>query len=389
LAPFHYYGIWDESVNYKEIPWRNGRFDPNELTNKLATLARARHALQKWREKAQSRTLAFCASIRHAEYMAEQFQKNGVAAAAVYSGSEMGRGDALADLADGKLQVIFSVDLFSEGVDLPAIDTVLMLRPTESKILFLQQLGRGLRCFPGKDKLVVLDFIGNHHSFLHKPQALGQAGASYRDLAEFARKVESEQLALPAGCFINYDLSLIDFLKALDSQSAAQDFLALGDALAMAVLAARGFTTEDFARTHPMGALGRKYYLRVRDVMQPIGEIPHRQSSALLTEVIPEMAIGRMGAILLLSGGDKLSGIFTDSDLRRLIVQSKGHFDEKLSQPISNFMTSLPLTIDAQTLASDALRIFEEKRISRIVCIENQKVVGLLGWHNLLHHKVT
>ena len=231
LAPFHYYGIWDESVNYKAIPWRNGRFDPHELTNKLATLARARHALQKWREKGQSRTLAFCASIRHAQYMAEQFQKNGVAAAAVYSGSDMGRGDALADLADGKLQVIFSVDLFSEGVDLPAIDTVLMLRPTESKILFLQQLGRGLRCFPGKEKLVVLDFIGNHHSFLHKPQALGLAGASYRDLAEFARKVESQRLTLPAGCFINYDLSLIEFLKALDSQNAAQDFSALAAAL--------------------------------------------------------------------------------------------------------------------------------------------------------------
>lgn len=165
--------------------------------------------------------------------------------------------------------------------------------------------------------------------------------------------------------------------------------LALGDALAMAVVAARGFTTEDFARTHPMGALGRKYYLRVRDVMQPISEIPHRQSNSLLKEVIPEMAIGRMGAILLLSGEDKLSGIFTDSDLRRLIVQSEGHFDEKLSLPVSNFMTSKPLTIDAQTLASDALRIFEEKRISRIVCLENQRVVGLLGWHNLLQHKVT
>ncbi len=165
--------------------------------------------------------------------------------------------------------------------------------------------------------------------------------------------------------------------------------LALGDALAMAVLAARGFTTEDFARTHPMGALGRKYYLRVRDVMQPIAEIPHRQANSLLKDVIPEMAIGRMGAILLLSGEDKLSGIFTDSDLRRLIVQSEGHFDEKLSLPVSNFMTSKPLTIDAQTLASDALRIFEEKRISRIVCLENQRVVGLLGWHNLLHHKVT
>jgi arabinose-5-phosphate isomerase len=165
--------------------------------------------------------------------------------------------------------------------------------------------------------------------------------------------------------------------------------LALGDAIAMALVAARGFTTEDFARTHPMGSLGRKYYLRVRDVMQPIKEIPHRQACELLSVVIPEMAIGRMGAILLLEGNEKLSGIFTDSDLRRLVAQSKGNFDEKLSLPVSNFMTCRPLTIDSHTLASDVLRIFEEKKISRIVCVDNQKVVGLVGWHNLLQHKVT
>ncbi len=231
LAPFHYFGIWDESVNYKEIPWRNGRFDPTELSNKLATLARARHVLKQWRLQAQQRTLAFCVSVRHAEYMAEQFCKVGISSAAVYSGSAMSRGDALARLSDGRLQVIFSVDLFSEGVDLPSIDTVLMLRPTESKVLFLQQLGRGLRCFEGKEKLVVLDFIGNHHSFLHKPQALAQAGSSYRDIAAFARKVETQTLQLPNGCFINYDMALIAFLKSLDSDSAAADYKALRDAL--------------------------------------------------------------------------------------------------------------------------------------------------------------
>ena len=231
LAPFHYFGIWDESVNYKEIAWRNGRFNPEQLSNKLATLARARHALRQWRDKAQQRTLAFCVSIRHAEYMAEQFQKAGIAAAAVYSGAEMSRGDALAQLADGRLQVIFSVDLFSEGVDLPSIDTVLMLRPTESKIIFLQQLGRGLRNAEGKEKLVVLDFIGNHHSFLHKPQALGQIGASFRDLATFARQVETRQLALPPGCFINYDLALIAFLKSLDRGGIAQEYEALKAAM--------------------------------------------------------------------------------------------------------------------------------------------------------------
>ena len=231
LAPFHYFGIWDESVNYKEISWRNGRFDPEQLSNKLATLARARHALRQWRDKAQLRTLAFCVSVRHAEYMAGQFQKDGIAAAAVYSGSEMSRGDALAQLSDGRLKVIFSVDLFSEGVDLPSIDTVLMLRPTESKILFLQQLGRGLRKSDGKEKLVVLDFIGNHHSFLHKPQALGQIGASFHDLATFARQVETRQLMLPPGCFINYDLALIDFLKSLDGGGIAQEYEALKAAM--------------------------------------------------------------------------------------------------------------------------------------------------------------
>ena len=231
LAPFHYYGIWDEAVNYQEIPWRNGRFDPEQLSNKLATLARARHALKQWRERSQQRTLAFCVSIRHAEYMADQFARNGIAAAAVYAGSSLSQADALQRLSDGRLKVIFSVDLFNEGVDLPAIDTILMLRPTESKILFLQQLGRGLRKAEGKEKLVVLDFIGNHHSFLHKSQALAGAGASYRELAEFARRVEAGRLELPPGCFINYDLALIDFLKSLDSAGTAKEYEALKNSL--------------------------------------------------------------------------------------------------------------------------------------------------------------
>ena len=231
LAPFHYYGIWDESVDYQQIPWRNGRFDPDELSNKLATLARARHALAQWREKGQRRTLAFCVSVRHADFMADQFKKNGIAAAAVHSTSDLSRGDALAQLSDGRLQVVFSVDLFSEGLDLPAIDTVLMLRPTESKILFLQQLGRGLRLAPDKDKLVVLDFIGNHHSFLHKPQALAKTGSSYHELVKHARQVAAQQLLLPNGCFVSYDLALIDFLKGLGHGFAEQDFKALQDVL--------------------------------------------------------------------------------------------------------------------------------------------------------------
>ncbi len=139
---------------------QRGKFDPEQLSNKLATLARARHAFRVWKLHAQQRTLAFCVSIRHAEFMAERFRQQGVKADAVYAGSSMTRGEALEQLADGRLQIIFSVDLFNEGVDLPCLDTVMLLRPTESKILFLQQIGRGLRNAPDKEHLVILDFIG-------------------------------------------------------------------------------------------------------------------------------------------------------------------------------------------------------------------------------------
>lgn len=231
LVPFHYYGIFDSDVDYQGIPWRNGRFDPELLANKLATLGRARHALSQWRLHAQARTLAFCVSTRHADYMAEHFRKEGIRAAAVYADSQLSRGEALEQLRAGELQVLFSVDLFNEGVDLPVIDTVMMLRPTESKILFLQQLGRGLRKAEGKDKLVVLDFVANHQSFLHKPMALMNQSMNRRQLAEFARQAEQGQLELPEGCFVNFDLRFIDFLKSLDSDSVQTDYRSLRDTL--------------------------------------------------------------------------------------------------------------------------------------------------------------
>lgn len=231
LCPFHYYGICDETVDYQEIPWRNGRFDPHALGNRLATVKRARHALRHWRERGQRRTLAFCVSQRHADFMAERFQREGVRVAAVHQRSSITRGEALERLARGDLQVIFSVDLFNEGVDLPAIDTVMMLRPTESKVIFLQQLGRGLRRHGDKERLVVLDFIGNHRGFLNKPQALFGVGGGNRHLAAFARRARDGELDLPPGCFVDYDLAIIDFLTRLDGTSPGGAYRTLADSL--------------------------------------------------------------------------------------------------------------------------------------------------------------
>lgn len=215
LSPFNYYGIADHEVDYQSIPWRSGKFDPEELQNKLATTARARHALKRWEALKQSRTLAFCISKKHADHMADYFQSQGYKAVSVHSDSAIRRNDALSKLEQAEIDIIFSVDLFNEGVDLPAIDTVLMLRPTDSKIIFLQQLGRGLRIHSSKDKLVVLDFIGNHISFFRKPEALFNIGVSKKERSEFIKRVQTDALKLPKGCFVNYDLEAIDFLSKL------------------------------------------------------------------------------------------------------------------------------------------------------------------------------
>jgi superfamily II DNA or RNA helicase/SOS-response transcriptional repressor LexA len=215
LSPFYYYGIADQEVDYQSIPWRNGKFDPEQLQNKLATAARAKHALKRWKELKQSRTLAFCISRKHADYMADYFQNQGYKAVSVHSDSAIRRNEALSKLERAEIDIIFSVDLFNEGVDLPLIDTVLMLRPTESKIIFLQQLGRGLRTHSLKEKLVVLDFIGNHLSFFRKPEALFDIGVSKHERSEFIKRAQSQTLELPDGCFVNYDLQAIDFLAKL------------------------------------------------------------------------------------------------------------------------------------------------------------------------------
>jgi len=217
LCPFHYHGIGDNTVNYDNIPWRSGRFDPTLLENQLATNARAKHILDTWREKKQSRTLAFCVSQKHADFMSLYFSRHGVNAVSVHSKSSMRRAAALNLLSEGNIDIIFSVDLFNEGVDVPCIDTVLMIRPTESKIVFLQQLGRGLRSTDetDKDHLVVLDFIGNHITFFKKAEALFGLGRTNQERRQFIKNLETNQVQLPPGCYVNYDLTAIQFLEEL------------------------------------------------------------------------------------------------------------------------------------------------------------------------------
>jgi superfamily II DNA or RNA helicase/HKD family nuclease len=209
LTPFAYYGIAD-ALDLREIPWRRGRgYDERALTNVItATDVWARYVLKQFAEHfgdpPNVRALGFCVGVDHARYMARVFNEHGVPAVAVTGETrDDERKRALRDLERGDVRVVFSVDLFNEGVDVPTVDALLMLRPTESPLLFLQQLGRGLRKVEGKAVCTVLDFVGHHRQeFRYDRRFRALLGGTRTDVM---RQVEQGFPFLPAGCHMELD----------------------------------------------------------------------------------------------------------------------------------------------------------------------------------------
>jgi len=148
--------------------------------------------------------------------MTDYFCKNGLRAVAVHSGGGSSpRAASLEALQAGKIDVVFAVDMFNEGVDLPNVDTVMMLRPTESTILWMQQFGRGLRKAEQKEHLTVIDYIGNHRIFLNKPRALLNLAAGDQSIERALNLLLAGGFTLPPGCEVTYDLKTVDILRSL------------------------------------------------------------------------------------------------------------------------------------------------------------------------------
>lgn len=214
LAPFRYYGAYDP-IDYKFIRWRDGRYDEAELAQAQMRQEYTQAVLTAWDAHHQRRTLLFGSSRVQSRYMAEHFRLAGIRARHVDGETPPAeRRETVRALERGDLDVLCSVDLFNEGVDIPLVDTVLLARPTDSMVVFVQQVGRGLRTAAGKDGCTIIDLVGNYRNADKRLAALGVAS-----LAGLGRRVEELTVPGLAGCRISLDLAVIDVLKKLQKRS--------------------------------------------------------------------------------------------------------------------------------------------------------------------------
>lgn len=217
LVPFHYYGIYDDT-DYAGLHIVRGKYDEKELNERYIGNVHRHDLIYKYYSKYSSkRALGFCCSRAHAEEMAREFCKRGVPSVAVYSNAigefSEERSTAIEKLKKGEIKVIFSVDMFNEGVDITSVDMVLFLRPTESPIVFLQQLGRGLRKSKGKEYLNVLDFIGNYEKAGRVRFLL-----TGKTLSEKEQYNPADRSSFPDDCLIDFDVKLIDLFAEMDKK---------------------------------------------------------------------------------------------------------------------------------------------------------------------------
>ncbi|MDO5681875.1 MAG: DUF3427 domain-containing protein [Propionibacteriaceae bacterium] len=290
LSPFHYFGIGD-GTDLRGLTWARGTYDFRQL-NQLYTGndARSRIIMSELEDKvadtASMRALGFCVTIDHAHYMAQVFNQAGIPAMAVSGQTPPQERDAaLQRLQNRDINIIFTVDLYNEGIDLPDIDTVLFLRPTESATVFLQQLGRGLRRTRDKAVLTALDFVGHQRKeFRFDKRFTAMTGITRSGLKDAVTK---DFPFLPSGCQIVLDkTSQQAVLENLQGQLGSK-WTAIVDELRML----RSVTLPDFVETTGIG---------LSDIVRDRGKSNPRSWTRARREAgLPTPAGGRQEAQLL------------------------------------------------------------------------------------------
>ncbi|REK56547.1 MAG: DNA helicase [Thermobacillus sp.] len=211
LSPFQYYGVYDET-DYTKIRWLGTRYDEEQLAAVQLREQYAAKIYEAWTRHKQTRTIGFCSSIRQADFLTQYFRSKGASAVSLHSGTiGITRQEAIQRLTAGELDIIFTVDLFNEGVDIPAVDTLLFVRPTESLTVFTQQVGRGLRVAEGKTHCTIIDLIGNYRNADVKLRLF----TDRRGEGERYEKTENLIAAIPDNCSIRLETEVINLLDEL------------------------------------------------------------------------------------------------------------------------------------------------------------------------------
>ncbi|AOS99480.1 restriction endonuclease subunit R [Exiguobacterium sp. U13-1] len=210
LTLFHYYGIHD-TIDYSQIRRIGRTYDASELEHRQLDREVADNIYHSWEKYRQTKTIGFCSSIKQAEYLAQVFRDKGTTAFAL-TGQTTNRAQYMQAFEQGEIDVLFTVDLFNEGVDIPKVDTLLFCRPTESVAIYTQQIGRGLRLAQDKSHCVIIDLIGNYRNVETKLKLLGTMKESFK-------RGEREPITPPPGCVIEFDTRALELIHRLRQPS--------------------------------------------------------------------------------------------------------------------------------------------------------------------------
>lgn len=351
LVPIAYHGLRDP-VDFAKIPWRNGKFDVDALDRAVATHERMHKVWQAWQQHPGARTLVFCCSIAHADFVCRWLRERDVRAVALHSGTTATDrdlvGQALDQLGKGALDAIVTVDLLNEGIDVPNVDRVVFLRPSDSPVVFLQQLGRGLRAAEGKGALTVLDLVGNHAVFLRRLQALLDAmphadafGPGLDTAAPdsvhawlAAARASGGHVAMPAHCALNLELDAIDLLAAMTAAGQGAAAVALRRYRELAAAWGRRPTAGELVRLginpRTLGGKGGDllgFLLAEGALTDAEREAIHGPGGALLRE-LQRTAMSKCFKMVLLDAlcipapGDEVAALHTGLPLTELAARS-------------------------------------------------------------------
>ena len=208
LAPFHYVGVYDDT-DYSQLTWLGTRYAEDDLLKVQLREEMAEKILEAWNSYKQTRTLVFCSSIQQAIFLSDYFNKQGHKTVPLHSKQvNVSRNKAIKMLEKGEIEAIFTVDLFNEGVDIPSVDTLLFVRPTESLTVFTQQIGRGLRLHDHKEKCVIIDLIGNYRNADIKLSV-------FDTNPDDKKKQKVIEPTVPQLCSFDLDVKVVNLLKEM------------------------------------------------------------------------------------------------------------------------------------------------------------------------------